>query len=427
MRIALIETTPKAKVYPLPLLKLGAWRKSEGDECTLFRDTLPKAGEFDAIWLTTCFTFDIPHSLGMAIEAKKRAPEVRVGGVAATLLPKHFEKHGLDVHCGLVPEAETAAPDYSLLGTTPEYSIAHTSRGCSRRCGFCMVSTLEPEFQNRARWADDLHPDTKAIQFFDNNWFAKDKADLFADIDTLHRLVKEDTIRTIDFNQGLDCRLLTEEIANALKGLPIRPVRFAFDGMQEDGHYQRGVEMMVERGFVHGDAFATYVLYNFRDTPEDLWYRLRESVRLSHELGATIPGGDLRVRSFPMKYQPIMKIGSRGYTGPHWSKEMLSGFNNMVGSHSAAAGTVSCTGMCDRRSKLEEFAYWFGETAEEFVRLLRYPRLRELLKRKKGNLRQLRVRKKQMDKQESERLINSRPGDGLADQEQLTVPEVPND
>ncbi len=173
MRIALVDTTPRATLYPLPLLKIGAWRKAEGDECVLFRDCLPAADDYESIWLTTCFTFDIPHALGMAIEAKKRARLVRVGGISATLMPQRFERHGLNVHQGLVPEAEGMPPDYSLLGIAPTYSITHTSRGCSRRCGFCMVSTLEPLFQERRAWECDLHPAAKKIMFYDNNWLAK--------------------------------------------------------------------------------------------------------------------------------------------------------------------------------------------------------------------------------------------------------------
>ena len=42
MRIALIDTTKKQTVYPVALLKIGAWRKSLGDECVLFRNKLPE-------------------------------------------------------------------------------------------------------------------------------------------------------------------------------------------------------------------------------------------------------------------------------------------------------------------------------------------------------------------------------------------------
>ena len=410
MRIAMIDTTPNAKLYPLSLMKLSAWRKAEGDECVLFRDRLPAPGEFDAIWLTTCFTFDLPHALGMAIEAKKRAKSVRVGGISATLLPQHFEKHGLEVHQGLLPEAEAMTPDYSLLGEPPEYSITHTTRGCSRRCGFCMVSTLEPKFKSRKGWIADIHPDTKKVLFYDNNWFAKGKKKVMEDIAILHDLVKDGTIKQIDFNQGLDCRLLTDEIADALQGLPMVPIRFAFDGMQEDGHFQRGVAKMVERGFVKGDAFVTYVLYNFTDTPKDFWYRLHESARISQDYSNAGLHRDLRVQSFPMKYQPILRVSSRGHVGKHWTAKMLTGFVAIRGAHSAGRGTISCTGITGRGKALEEFEYWFGKTADEFVRLLKYDKLRELMNKKVRALSAIR-RQQRLDKANREPIAETANND----------------
>jgi hypothetical protein len=59
MKIALIDATPKSELYPLPLLKLGAWVKDRGDQCQLFLNgKLPAAKKFDEIWITTRFTFE---------------------------------------------------------------------------------------------------------------------------------------------------------------------------------------------------------------------------------------------------------------------------------------------------------------------------------------------------------------------------------
>jgi len=368
-----VDSNPKSKLYPLPLLKIGAWRKSLGDECILFRDRLPQAGEFDQIWITTVFTFDIPRTLGMVREAKNRAAVVKVGGISATLLPDYFEAEGVEVHRGLIPEAESFAPDYGLLDITPEYSISHTSRGCIRKCKFCMVHRLEKIFEGRD-WEPDLYPDAKTVLFYDNNWLAKDFDDLKADVEKLWRLIDRRQITKIDFNQGLDARLVTGEIADLLASLPIRPVRFAFDGMQEDGYYQRAVRMFAERGHKH---FLSYVLFNFMDKPEDFYYRLRESVALDDELG-------IAVESFPMRYQPILDINSqRDYVGKHWTQELRSGFRTILSIHSYNGQIAAHT--------MKEFEYWFGKDADEFVRLLSYPKLRQLMERKKGALRMRRA------------------------------------
>jgi hypothetical protein len=371
VRIALVDTTKKPTAYPIALLKIGAWRKALGDECELFTNALPKGA--DEIWLTTCFTYDIPHALGIVRAAKDRAPVIKVGGIAATLLPEYFEQEGIEVHRGLIPEAEEYHPDYSLLPEPPAYSIAHTSRGCIRKCKFCMVHRLEPEFHNRD-WTGDLAPGAKRILFYDNNWLAKEPDDLAHDVGLIRGLVSAGQVVSVDFNQGLDCRLLTEEKADMLAGLPIRPVRFAFDGMQEDGHYQRAVRLMAVRGF---RDFMTYVLYNFTDTPLDFYYRLRASVELSMDL-------EISVSSFPMRFQPILEVDhDREYIGKHWTLEWKRAFVAIRAQHSQV-GQVS-------PGDIDEFEYWFGKDADEFVRLLSYPRIRQLAARKKGALRMARA------------------------------------
>jgi len=92
MNIALVDTVAKPKFYPIALLKIGAWRKSLGDSCRIFNNTLPPKNTVDEIWLTTTFTFDLPHVLGMVRDAKRRAKRVFVGGISATLMPDKFER-----------------------------------------------------------------------------------------------------------------------------------------------------------------------------------------------------------------------------------------------------------------------------------------------------------------------------------------------
>ena len=377
MRIALIDSTPRAKFYPLSLLKIGAWRKSLGDDCKIFNDKLPKAGEYNEIWITTTFTYDIPHALGIVREAKKRAGRVLVGGISATLLPDLFRKEDVEVYLGLLSDAEKFNPDYSLLEKKPEYSTSHTSRGCIRNCGFCMVRKLEPIFTHRTNWEKDIAPGASKVLFYDNNWLAKTRTDLKKDIAKLHKLIKCGKIKTIDFNQGLDARLMTEEIADLLKGLPIYPIRFAFDNMEEDGYFQRAVRMMIKRGFCR---FMSYVLYNYKDTPEDFYYRLRQSVELHIETGKEID-------SFPMRYQPILKIDPRRrYVGKNWTLKKRNAFMTIRSFHSYC-GEISMHGGPSFDSSMHEFEYWFGKNGKEFDKILSYPDIRRLCKRKKGLLR----------------------------------------
>jgi hypothetical protein len=192
----------------------------------------------------------------------------------------------------------------------------------------------------------------------------------------------------MDFNQGLDARLVTDEVADLLAGLPIRPIRFAFDGMHEDGHYQTAIRRMAKRGFT---SFMSYVLYNFMDTPEDFYYRLKESVKLSAEL-------HIAVDSFPMRYQPILEINEqRNYVGKHWTLAARRGFKAILGCYSGPAGTVTAHAH-NTMPPLDEFCYWFGNDADEFVKLINYPKIKQLSDRKKGDLRMIRTRRRDANK-----------------------------
>lgn len=374
-------------MYPLSLLKIGAWRKDLGDECELFSNRLPEPGAFDEIWITTLFTYDIAHAMGLVSAAVDRADRVRVGGVAASLLPHHFERYDCDVHTGLIHEAEGYHPDYSLLPAPPKYSITHTSRGCPRKCGFCMVHYLEPEFEDRPEWPGDIVRGTDKVYFYDNNWLAKPIELLERDAETIRRLLDFRRIEKIDFNQGLDARFLTEEKADLLEGLPIMPVRFAFDHMGEDEHYQNAIRMMVDRGF---GIFITYALYNYKDTPQEFYYRLRESVRLVMELDA------LMIDSYPMRYHPILEPDPKHeHVGPHWTLTKLRGFTAILAAHSGVTGVLS-THSHHKFSPIDEFEYWFGKTADEFDRLIGYPDIRKLTAARKGKLRLMRAQGKEV-------------------------------
>jgi hypothetical protein len=348
---------------------LGAWARDRGDHCRIFYGCLPDAGEYDEIWITTRFTYDVPFAVSMVRKALTLADRVWVGGISATLLPHYFEREGADVHLGLLPEAEEYPPDYSLLRRKPEYSITHTSRGCVRRCKFCMVPRLETRFEHRSDWEKDLDPRSGKVLFYDNNWLAKAPADLDEDISKMRDMVHTGQIEEMDFNQALDARLLTEEIADKLVGLPIKPFRLAFDGPQEDGHLQTAVRLMVDRGF---KLFTVFTLYNFVDTPQDLYYRLEECVKLNDELPA-------QVYSFPMRYQPILDVdGGRDFVGKHWTTHKKKGFMTILNKQ-GMSGQISVTP--------EEFRYWFGSSPDEFDRLLGYPKIHELMRKRKGALR----------------------------------------
>ena len=103
--------------------------------------------------------------------------------------------------------------------------------------------------------------------------------------------------RYVDFNQGVDARLFTEEIVKQLSRIAIRPLRIAFDDIKTFPLYNKAIRMSAAVGL---KDFSNYLLYNFLDEPLDLYKRLRINVELCEEL-------NINIYSFPMKYHPIRK------------------------------------------------------------------------------------------------------------------------
>lgn len=123
-------------------------------------------------------------------------------------------------------------------------------------------------------------------------------------------------MRFLDFNQGLDARLATDEKMEKLSKSAIRPLRIAFDHYEQRDVYVRAVRMAAEHGIKH---LSNYLLYNYKDRPEELYYRMRINVELCDEL-------DVAIYSFPMKYHPIRDpkyFRNRHFVGEHWNRKFI--------------------------------------------------------------------------------------------------------
>lgn len=175
------------------------------------------------------------------------------------------------------------------------------------------------------------------------------------------RRSKRKKSRYVDFNQGLDARLLTEEKAALLAKLPIRPLRIAFDSMEYAEIYTKAVRLAAKHGLKH---FSNYLLYNEHDDPVDLYRRLRINIELCSELGVNI-------YSFPMKYHPITGKDrfNRDYLGEHWNRKYIRAVQTILNATKGKIGVGKSF-----------FEKAFGQTEEEFHNLLIMPELYILLR-----------------------------------------------
>ena len=80
----------------------------------------------------------------------------------------------------------------------------------------------------------------------------------------------------VDINQGLDCRLLTEQNIKAINRLKLREIHFAWDYMSERKAVLHGLELYagLAKRKPHGQYGTVFCLTNFDTTMEENLYRI---------------------------------------------------------------------------------------------------------------------------------------------------------
>jgi len=161
-------------------------------------------------------------------------------------------------------------------------------------------------------------------------------------------------LRYVDFNQGLDARLLTEEKMQLLSEIPIKPLRIAFDNMDYKEIYIRAIKLAAKYNIKN---LSNYLLYNEKDDPEELYQRLEINILLAEEL-------DINIYSFPMKFHPINgeQHLNRNYLGKNWNRKYIRAVQTILNSTKGKIG----------RGKTF-FYKAFGRNLTEFEKILLMP------------------------------------------------------
>ncbi len=231
----------------LALMKLSAWHKSRGDSV----EGWWAVGRYDRVYMSRVFddtySADLPEPLN--------AGEIIKGGTG----------YGLDNT--LPPEAEHICPDYSLYPTlTKETAYGFLTRGCPRGCPFCIVGAKEGRRSRKVADLAEWWTEQRTVKLLDPNLLAcPDHLELLGQLAESGALV--------DFTQGLDARLLTEDNIRALNGIRIQEIHFAWDRVEERETVLAGLELYKRLGRKnrHGMWGTVYILTNYDTTlSEDL-------------------------------------------------------------------------------------------------------------------------------------------------------------
>ena len=235
--------------------------------------------------LSVVFTWDLPEAYQRAVWLCSAGQRVIAGGPAVALMPEFLAG---------VAEIGDDWPE-ALEHHNPMATF--TSRGCIRRCPFCAVWRVEGELHELEDW-----PVRPIV--CDNNLLACSRQHFDRVIDRLKPL------SAVDFNQGLDARLLTKHHADRLTELKKPMVRLAFDHVKSEAELMRAFELLREAGLAKS-RIRVYVLVGYNDTPEDALYRLR----LVDGLG---------IAPNPMRYNPLDSMKRDSYVGPNWTGRELT-------------------------------------------------------------------------------------------------------
>ena len=180
------------------LMKISAYHKARGDTVEWFIPIM----RYDRVYSSKIFTFtpEDPY-----------LPEDTIKGGT-----------GYGKYDTLPEEIEAQKPDYSIYPNV-DYAIGFLTRGCIRKCPWCVVPRKEGGVKPYLTWREIKREDSRDIVFMDNNVLSCQHG-----IDQMRDMVGQNV--RVDFNRGIDARLITPEIAEIIAGLKwIRHIRMAAD------------------------------------------------------------------------------------------------------------------------------------------------------------------------------------------------------
>ena len=222
MKIGLIDVD--GHHFPnLALMKISSWHKDRGDSVEWYEPLI--GGHYDKVYMSKVFTFTDDYAYPI------NADEIYQGGTGYKLYDKN-----------LPHDVENIFPDYSIYPEC-DFAIGFLTRGCIRKCEWCVVPHKEGLIRPNADWHQIKRPDTKKILFLDNNVLAHKHG-----IEQIADMAGRKDIR-IDFNQGLDARLITDEIASYLASVQwIRYIRLACDSKEMIPVIEKATDLLEKHG-----------------------------------------------------------------------------------------------------------------------------------------------------------------------------------
>lgn len=235
MRIGLLAVDSD---YPnIALMKISTYHKSIGDDVEWYNPL----SHYDKAYFSRIFTFTPDY--GYYVNADK----VEKGGTGYNI-------------CKVLPEyIDKIYPDYGLYPPIDKNTAyGFLTRGCPNRCPWCIVPDKEGNIKPYMD-VEEVAKDRKNLMLMDNNILACDYG-----IGQIEKIIKNKY--RVDFNQGLDARLVTDDIAKLLSKVRwIKRVRFGCDTPGQINDVKKAVSSLDKHGY-KGEIFLYRVIRNLRET-----------------------------------------------------------------------------------------------------------------------------------------------------------------
>ena len=265
--------------YPnLALMKISSWHKSQGDRVTWYNPF----DEYDIVYMSKIFSFTPDFRQYMT-----NARRICKGGT------------GYDIHSRLLEGMEFVTPDYSIYPSiNDKTAYGFLTRGCSNQCKWCVVPRKEGNIQPYMDVEDIAVDGRKNLILMDNNVLASDYG-----ISQLEKIAQKGY--RVDFNQGLDARLVDDSIAKILARIKwIKRIRFGCDTPKQIEECAKACRLIENHGYKGEFFFYCIILDDFEEAFRRINY------------------WRIKGKKYIVQAQPYRDINSSSMFIPQWQKDM---------------------------------------------------------------------------------------------------------
>ena len=237
MRIGILDVDSKCP--NLALMKISSYHKALGDDVEWYNSLY----SYDKVYASKVFSFTPDY------EYYIRADQIEKGGT------------GYDVYKVLPDAIDRIVPDYDLYNVDPNLAYGFLTRGCPNKCKWCIVPVKEG---NIAPYMDieEVAVGRKHVVLMDNNILASDYG-----LQQIEKIISMGV--RVDFNQGLDARLVTDDVARMLARVKwIKRIRLGCDTPHQIIECERATSLIDKYRYKGEYFFYCILLHDFKESFE---------------------------------------------------------------------------------------------------------------------------------------------------------------